>query len=158
MNGYANLLTCLVNFDFWLAAFFQWITFFLANLSIMEETSFNKASASDFTVALLSFLTKVRVVLCWYLFLRLLASFARILFSADLWFAIGFSKNKDCKGKGNNQICKTFVISIPQLTTKKLVWTPLLRLFWWDWLSMLPKFIRICLGSISNLGLFLLLH
>lgn len=63
-TNYDNPLTSLVSFDFWLAAFFQWMIFFFANLSIIEETSFNKASASAFTVVVRSLLMNVRVVLC----------------------------------------------------------------------------------------------
>src|SRR5690606_2391998 len=63
-NTQARLFTMRVSFDFWLAAFFQWITFFLASLSIMDVTSFSNAVASSLDVAALSFLIAVRVDLC----------------------------------------------------------------------------------------------
>jgi hypothetical protein len=63
-NDYFKPLTNFVSLDFWLDAFFQWMMFFFASLSIIADTCFNKASASDFDVVLFNFLTAVRVVLC----------------------------------------------------------------------------------------------
>jgi len=79
-----KLLTNFVNFDLLLEALFLWITFFLANLSSMEVTCFSSAFASSLSEVFLSFLIKVLVVFAWYRFLNLLASFDRILLSADL--------------------------------------------------------------------------
>ena len=59
----ARALTFFVSFDFWFAAFFQWIIFFLANRSIMEVTSFRRACASSFLEVVNNFLICVRVVL-----------------------------------------------------------------------------------------------
>ena len=63
---------------------------FLANLSIIEVTLRSSSSASFLSVVSFSLLTKVLVVLCWYLFLNCFAPFDLILFKADLWFAMNF--------------------------------------------------------------------
>ena len=57
-----TFFTTLANFDFWLEALFLWMTFFLANLSSIEETSTYNFSASDFSVEVLCLLINVRVV------------------------------------------------------------------------------------------------
>ena len=50
----------------------------------MEETFLYNSIASTLSVAALSLLMKVLVVLAWYLFLKRFTSLARILFRADL--------------------------------------------------------------------------
>jgi|GEM_PF-2562904 len=82
--AYANLATCFVNLDFKLEALLSWITFFLANLSIIEITADNLADASALSVAKRKALIALRVVLCWYLFNTLFFSLLLILFKADL--------------------------------------------------------------------------
>ena len=55
----------LANLLFWLAAFFQWMTFFFANLSIMPLTSLKSVAAASFLVTAAKVLILVRVVLAW---------------------------------------------------------------------------------------------
>ena len=71
--------------------------FFLANLSISDETSLSRASASGLEVVATSFLEAVRAVLCWYRLSTRFFSLDLILFSADLWFAISLFYKRTAK-------------------------------------------------------------
>ena len=81
----------LLSFDLRLDALFLWITFFLASLSINETTPGKSLPASFLVLDSFNFLIAFLVVLCWSLFNDFFFSFERILFKADLWFAIIFN-------------------------------------------------------------------
>ena len=94
-----NLLIISWRPDFRFAALFLWITLRFASLSNIAATLGNNCSASFLSLNVRILRTALRVVLCWYLLRNLFDSFERILFCADLWFAISLLINslyKNC--------------------------------------------------------------
>ena len=89
--------------------------FFLTNLSSIENIFGINELAAFLSVDLRIALITVRVDLCWYLFLKRLALFERILFNDDLWFAIYFII-KGCKSNYLILIFKCYVLIFFVLT------------------------------------------
>ena len=135
-----------------LAALFLWMIFFFASLSIMDVTVFNSSVASLLSVVCFNFLIKVRVVLCWYLFLNLLALLDLILFNADLWFAILdiYSTTlliSECKDKAIYTIYKATFLKVGEDSSNWMTWSNILYYFFFSslglWKPMSGGFTRI---------------